>query len=60
MPPDLQDILKTLRGDHAGTGALALQNGVRRHRRAVQDVINCRWRHPCQVQDFLDPLKKPF
>ncbi len=39
-PAELDDVAKTLRGDHARAGEAAFEDGVRRRRRAVHDEVD--------------------
>ena len=55
VPADLEHILKPRRGEHAGMGTVAFQDGIGRHGGAVEDVAQGRRRDPCQVQAFLTP-----
>ena len=40
LPADLQQVLKALGRDHRDRGALALEQGIGRHRRAVGQASN--------------------
>ncbi len=56
LPADLQHVLETGRGQQAGAGALALEDQIGRHGRAVQHAGNVLGRAPGRGQDLLDAV----